>query len=107
MIQQVREALVLDGNRHVRAMDEIGGTQPPRMVCCAKNISLDGTSVARDTLTRRCMYSGSIPAAFRMDSCALTAPASGDDRGKSALPLLLTSDGADCAVHHLSVAKIG
>ena len=30
--QQVREGLVLDGNRQVRHMDEIGGTQPPRIV---------------------------------------------------------------------------
>jgi len=28
----VWEGLVLDGNRQVRAMDEIGGTQPPKMV---------------------------------------------------------------------------
>src|SRR5215469_7399397 len=36
VIQQVWEGLVLDGNRQVRAMDEIGGTQPPRMVLLAK-----------------------------------------------------------------------
>src|SRR6516225_3070513 len=32
VIQQVREALVLDANRQVRHIYEIGGTQPPRMV---------------------------------------------------------------------------
>ena len=65
-----------------------------RWCCCAKNTSSDGTSVGRHTLTRRCMYSGSSSATFRIDSCALTAPASGDDRGKSSLPLLLASNSA-------------